>query len=440
VPSFSLTTPLSSAPFRGQSEPSWHRARVHGSGRQLTPVQLPVETASLYVLAALSSVLFARARQPLSFTMGVLRGLVPAAGLVLPLVASHATLGALPTRNMHGDTAYDSCVDKRGSTYCDAGCNGDACLWYQVGCLVGCDECSLDGKEMWPTPASVQCARNGTAVPEGREPFPSPRTVPAEARSWNIEGSAQMGDWTAYMPWSAPGASPIVDPCGVASGFKKGSQYASPPKGYDAGDLGSIVLDKTGNATVVRAGEDLEVGFGFEVNHGGGYSYRLCKADGDLTEECFQAGALEFSGDDHLITWIDGSKDDVSIPATTISEGTTPAKSQWRRNPIPACNCDLGEGCHYDAKCDGECTDPSKCDSMCAYEQQSDAPERCPTGVQFPVPSDDLYGYGDVPSILVKDKVKIPRALAKGEYVLSWRWDCEQTPQIWNSCADLTVV
>ena len=328
---------------------------------------------------------------------------------------------------------------------------------------------------MWPTPASVQCARNGTAVPEGREPFPSPRTVPAEARSWNIEGSAQMGDWTAYMPWSAPGASPIVDPCGVASGFKKGSQYASPPKGYDAGDLGSIVLDKTGNATVVRAGEDLEVGFGFEVNHGGGYSYRLCKADGDLTEECFQAGALEFSGDDHLITWIDGSKDDVSIPATTISEGTTPAKSQWRRNPIPACNCDLGEGCHYDAKCDGECTDPSKCDSMCAYEQQSDAPERCPTGVQFPVPSDDLYGYGDVlsprgssfdesrrrrgrdvdipwrrrgdavaatwifsgeesrtsveksrapqvPSILVKDKVKIPRALAKGEYVLSWRF------------------
>ena len=30
--------------------------------------------------------------------------------------------------------------------------------------------------------------------------------------------------------------------------------------------------------------------------------------------------------------------------------------------------------------------------------------------------------------------------LALGDYVLSWRWDCEQTPQIWNTCADLTVV
>ena len=32
------------------------------------------------------------------------------------------------------------------------------------------------------------------------------------------------------------------------------------------------------------------------------------------------------------------------------------------------------------------------------------------------------------------------RAFQKGDYVLSWRWDCEQTPQIWNTCADLTVV
>ena len=97
---------------------------------------------------------------------------------------------------------------------------------------------------------------------------------------------------------------------------------------------------------------------------------------------------------------------------------------------------------------------------MCAYEQQEDAPDRCPTGTQFPVPADDLhvaawkpslstrveeslrpsrYGYADVPSVLVTDRVKIPRGL-KGDYVLSWRWDCEQTNQVWNSCADITVV
>ena len=77
-----------------------------------------------------------------------------------------------------------------------------------------------------------------------------------------------------------------------------------------------------------------------------------------------------------------------------------------------------------------------------AYEQQPNAPSRCPTGVQFPVPPQvpEGYGYGDVPPVLITDKLKVPASLAKGDYVLSWRWDCEQTPQIWNTCADLTVV
>lgn len=46
--------------------------------------------------------------------------------------------------------------------------------------------------------------------------------------------------------------------------------------------------------------------------------------------------------------------------------------------------------------------------------------------------------YGYFPWTLV-DRVKIPDALEPGEYVVSWRWDCEQTPQVWNSCADVTV-
>ena len=75
-----------------------------------------------------------------------------------------------------------------------------------------------------------------------------------------------------------------------------------------------------------------------------------------------------------------------------------------------------------------------------AYEQQAHPPPRCPTGTQFPVPHDDLYGYGDVPPVLISDKLHVPAATPKGDYVLSWRWDCEQTPQIWNTCADLTVV
>ena len=27
----------------------------------------------------------------------------------------------------------------------------------------------------------------------------------------------------------------------------------------------------------------------------------------------------------------------------------------------------------------------------------------------------------------------------KGDYILQWRWDNEQTPQIWTTCADIKV-
>jgi len=37
------------------------------------------------------------------------------------------------------------------------------------------------------------------------------------------------------------------------------------------------------------------------------------------------------------------------------------------------------------------------------------------------------------------DKIQIPPNLI-GDYVLSWRWDSEQTPQVWAHCADVRIV
>ena len=39
----------------------------------------------------------------------------------------------------------------------------------------------------------------------------------------------------------------------------------------------------------------------------------------------------------------------------------------------------------------------------------------------------------------VMDEVEIPQDLAPGDYVLSFRWDCEQAPQIWNACANVEI-
>ena len=47
--------------------------------------------------------------------------------------------------------------------------------------------------------------------------------------------------------------------------------------------------------------------------------------------------------------------------------------------------------------------------------------------------ADAMFTFGIV------DKVRVPSDLPPGDYVLSWRWDCEQTKQIWSSCGDVTV-
>jgi hypothetical protein len=37
------------------------------------------------------------------------------------------------------------------------------------------------------------------------------------------------------------------------------------------------------------------------------------------------------------------------------------------------------------------------------------------------------------------DRVAIPTDLPAGDWVLGWRWDCEQSPQVWASCSDVTI-
>ena len=45
-----------------------------------------------------------------------------------------------------------------------------------------------------------------------------------------------------------------------------------------------------------------------------------------------------------------------------------------------------------------------------------------------------------VKGYMFKDVVEVPENLEPGDYVLSYRWDCERTPQVWNSCANINIV
>ena len=85
------------------------------------------------------------------------------------------------------------------------------------------------------------------------------------------------------------------------------------------------------------------------ANHGGGVHYSLCPANETLNEECFNAHPLAFASDNTTIRYIAGPLNgtEYHLPAKDATEGVFPLGSVWRRNPIPACNCDKGFACTY---------------------------------------------------------------------------------------------
>ena len=264
------------------------------------------------------------------------------------------------------------------------------------------------------------------------------------------------------------------------------------------------------------------------------YAYRLCKntPGGNVTEECFQKGHLDFAGDTQwLQQWIVPTSSSSSssssalatttikqviaeasvvapkgptppptpppmqskrfpLPRVTVTEGTFPAGSQWARIPIPSCKRSGAEmgwaNCPAD-DCAGCCANATAapfpphsrinetwwreqdCIAGCA---DNGLPANCPEDQrQFPEPIPGLSSLwsswlwcdaprsdaevkklGDSPHDMpcarhnqmmytnIVDAVQVPASIEPGEYLISWRWDSDQTNQIWQNCGDVTIV
>mgnify|MGYP001184049935 CR=1 FL=1 len=96
-------------------------------------------------------------------------------------------------------------------------------------------------------------------------------------------------------------------------------------------------------------------------------------------------------------------------------------------------DCDIGMGCSLGGS-----------GFRAAYSDSAEpiSSDVCPTGTMFPAPFKD--GAGGVGYLTqrslhysIVDKVRVPQE--EGEYVLSWRWDCEESDQVWMSCADVEI-
>jgi hypothetical protein len=237
------------------------------------------------------------------------------------------------------------------------------------------------------------------------------------------------------------------------------------------GDLGSKVLPPTDPEDVPNwvTGSQERVAWGMRFNHGGGYQYRLCPLEKmPCTEREFQELPLDFVRDAHGILWNNGSF--YPIKGMFVDDSVAPVVpkgSTWARNPIPRIHTD-NIGMAFVGKCQGgggsapptppgspACSQPGA--PWCNFKEDCQQfPSPCPEldkgwymGNETHMPTGEFYpdsnqheGWcsGDWTLGMVSDKIVIPETIKPGRYVLSWRWDAEETAQVWQNCADVNIV
>ena len=342
--------------------------------------------------------------------------------------------------------------------------NGQACFWFSNGCTIGCDHCDGTsnhvghggqsflykgmnqteisdknlsmGQDVWaPAPGEMVLDPASTKSldikPNCEHPTTNATICDPSLRTVNTQAECRSADDIyQYSPWRAPGSAPVIDACGSAGGRWPGQgKGGAGAQFYNSslakqGDMGSKLPQMPSQASW-RAGEAVEVGWVVNANHGGGYAYRLAPADAPLTEETFRKLPLDFVGRSAL-RWDGDRAAQLEFDASRVATGTWPAGSMWSKNPIP-----LGLWGRVGPSFAPVCEESEACKAGFAHALGA------PTGTCR------CSGYSNVgpllPNLEIVDEVRIPSHLAPGRYVLQFRWDCEESDQVWASCADVTI-
>ncbi len=348
------------------------------------------------------------------------------------------------------------------------GSNGQSCYWFSNGCTIGCEACDgtqnhvghgsqqflykgMSQKELLEKNLTISDPftsrfltldpkhKNFTIAPNCENPTTNATICDPRLRTCNTQ--AECGgpdDFYYYSPWRAPGSAPVLDPCGIAGGRLEGQPIGPAGAQFEnssvakRGDRGSQ-LKPLGSApaAVWTSGSFAEVGWTVMANHGGGYQYRMAPANEPLTEALFQQMPLAYEGASYL-RW-DGNIDaQLEFSPAKLgwetNQGTIPAGSMWRKNPIPS-GLWQREGATFSPLCEEseECIKVYSSGNVFSNKQ---GVCKC---------SGFSNGGPLLPNLEIVDTVKVP-TLPPGRYVLQWRWDCEESDQVWSSCSDIEVV
>jgi len=363
-------------------------------------------------------------------------------------------------------------------------------MWFSQGCTIGCTQCNATGVPVGPgfpnndtgTYSSPNIGTFGYDIggpdlcPNDHSKSKVPTIMDPKLTTMNTqevvcrdEWTPRCRNWTLLHPWRAPGSTAGLDACGVAGGAFTNMSYRAggfgPQTGYPQGFKGSKLppIEKS-QRKVWSSGKTAEVSWVSVANHAGGYTYSLCPADAELTEECFEKTPLQFVDSTSTLQYmylsnngtLSPNKTEVKIAATRVTAGVHPAGSMWSKNPIPAGQWGAPAGIPQGNPGPPQFKPPAGCDEHCwgyqpcnvgfthpSYEGWNHTKAKLPSCSTDGTPGAALKnGKGcchTTAYMAIKDQVHVPD-VPPGDYVVRWRWDCEQSPQIWSGCGDVTIV
>lgn len=216
--------------------------------------------------------------------------------------------------------------------------------------------------------------------------------------------------------------------------------------------------------------------------------YRLCPKDGELTEACFQQHPLDYDRTKQALLFNNGSR--YPLKGIFVSEGTKPAGSTWARNPVPrqgefsngatrpnetstAGWVEFPPPCPWDCSGQADCPSPGTADhpgtqEVCPLAQRHSFQHSASILTQAPMRTRRASGritqaapvIGAAARSSTRSSSRRTSLPASGCLVsavsdhiqsicahivsltrraLSRAGDCEETSQIWQSCADVTI-
>ena len=148
-------------------------------------------------------------------------------------------------------------------------------------------------------------------------------------------------------------------------------------------------------------GQTIDVTWCVNADHGGVYSYRLCD-DPDIVKKFYEA--------------------------TPLTKAEQLAAEQCFQEGILRCDDVDGNDCGLEPRCQADwgcAADPGKyfhCQGDYGGYSCKNTGESCQGGS------------------VVRRKVKIPSDFNPGQTILSWRWDSDETTEVFAACADISIV